>query len=45
MPRGARRQPVAFEQHDVAPAHVGEVVGDRAADDPAADHDGAGALG
>ena len=40
VPRG---EPVALEQHDVL-AQVGQVVGDRGADDAAADHDDAGAL-
>ena len=40
VPRRARGEPVALEQHDVLPAQVGEVVGDRGADDAAADdHD------
>ena len=30
VPRGAGGEPVALEQHDVLPAHVGQVVGDRA---------------
>ena len=41
VPGGARGQPVALEQHDVLPAHVGQVIGDRAADDAAADDDDA----
>ena len=45
VPGGARGEPVALEQHHVLPAHVGQVVGDRAADDAAADDDDARALG
>ena len=36
---------LALEQHDVAPAELGEVIGDRAADDAAADDDDTGAGG
>ena len=43
VPGGAGGEPVALEQHDVL-AQVGQVVGDRGADDAAADHDDAGAL-
>ena len=39
VPGGAAGQGFAFEQNDVAPAHFAKVVGDRAADDPAADDD------
>ena len=45
VPRRARGEPVALEEDDVLPAHVGQVVGDRAADDAAADDDDAGAVG
>src|SRR5262249_56346534 len=45
VPGGAGGDAVALEEHDVFPAHVGEVVSDRAADDAAADDDDAGALG
>ena len=44
VPGGARGQAVALEQDDVLPAHVGQVVGDGAADDAAADDDDAGAI-
>ena len=44
--RAARvRQRALVEQDDVRPALVGEVVGDRVADDAAADDDGAGLAG
>ena len=39
VPRGARREPVALEEHDVVPARVSQVIGDRGADDAAADDD------
>ena len=39
MPRCAVRQLQPFEQHDIADAALGEVVGDAAADDAAADDD------
>ena len=42
MPGGAGRQPVALEHEHVGPAGVGEVVGDRGADDAAADDDDSG---
>ena len=45
VPGGARGQPVALEQHDVPDAHVRQVVGDRGADDAAADDDDPGAVG
>ncbi len=45
MPGGARGEAVALQQHDVAPAQVRQMVGDRGADDAAADHDGACAIG
>ncbi|CAB4969795.1 unannotated protein [freshwater metagenome] len=44
MPGGAGGEPIAFEEHDVAPAEVAEVVGDGGADDAAADDDDACAL-
>ena len=39
------RQRALVEQHEVAPAELGEVVGEAVADDAGADHDGAGAAG
>ena len=41
VPRGAVRQLQPLQQHDVAHAALGEMVGDAAADDPAADDDDA----
>ena len=38
VPGGAVREAVLLDQHDVAPAQLGEVVEDAAAADPAADH-------
>ena len=45
VPGGARCQLLAFEQHHVLPAELGEMVGDRAASHAAADDDGAGLRG
>ena len=45
MPGRAAGQPPLLQQHDVAPAVLGQVIGDRAADDAAADDDGARAIG
>ena len=45
MPRGAVRELQTFQQHDVAHAALGQMVGDAAADDPAADDDDAGLCG
>ena len=45
MPGGAARELLALEQHDVAPAELGQMVGDGAADDAAADDDDPGVLG
>ncbi len=45
VPGGAGGEPVALEQEHVGPAGVGEVVGDGAADDAAADDDDAGTVG
>ena len=39
MPGGAGGEPLAFEQDDVGPSELGEVIGHRAADDAAADDD------
>ena len=39
MPGGAAGELALLEQHDVAPAELGEVVGDARADDAAADDD------
>ncbi len=39
VPRGAGGELVALEEHDVAPAQAGEVVGDAGPDDAAADDD------
>ena len=39
VPGRPGREAVALEQHRVGPAQLGQVVGDRRADDPAADHD------
>ena len=39
MPRGAGGQPVALEQQHVGDPEVGQVVGDRGADDAAPDDD------
>ena len=41
MPGGAAGQLLALEQHDVGPAELGQVIGDRTAGDAAADDDGA----
>src|SRR5262245_54160165 len=38
MPRGAGGEAVALQQHDVLPAHMREVIGDRRPDDAATDH-------
>ncbi len=38
MPGRAGREPVALQQHHVLPAHAGEVIGHRGADDAAPDH-------
>ena len=45
VPRGARRELVALDEHDVAPAQVRQVVRDRATDDTTADHDDPGPRG
>ena len=45
MPGGAARELALFEQDDVVPAHLGEVIGHAAANDAAADDDDAGVLG
>ena len=45
VPGGAGGQPVALQEHDILPAHVGEVVGHRGADDAAADHHDARPIG
>ena len=45
VPGGARGQPVALQQHHLAHPGVREVVGDRGADDAAADHDDTGPVG
>ena len=42
MPGRAGGQLLALQQHDVGPAELGQVIGDRAAGDAAADDDGAG---
>ena len=42
MPCGAAGQLPAFQQHDIGPARLGEVIGDRTAGDTAADDDRAG---
>ena len=39
MPGRARGQLLALEQHDVGPAELGQMIGDRAAGDAAADDD------
>jgi hypothetical protein len=44
MPGRAAGQLLAFEQHDVGPAELGQVIGHRAAGDAAADDDHAGIL-
>ena len=38
VPRRARGEPIALQQHDVLPAHVRQVIGDRRPDDAAAHH-------
>jgi hypothetical protein len=43
VPRRARGQPVALEEQHVGPSELTEVVGDRGADDAAADDHDAGA--
>ena len=43
MPGGAAGQLPAFEQHHIRDAQLGQVVGDGAADDAAADDDDVGA--
>ena len=45
VPGRAAGQRTLLEEHDVGPPELGQVVGDAAADDPAADDDHAGALG
>jgi len=37
MPRGSRSEFSAFQQHQILPAHFGQVIEDAAADDSAAD--------
>ncbi len=44
MPRGARGELVALEEHDVFPAHVGQVIGHGAADHSPPDDDDTGTL-
>ncbi|OPZ55105.1 MAG: hypothetical protein BWY91_01257 [bacterium ADurb.BinA028] len=45
VPGGAGGESVAFEDDDVGPAEVGQVIGDRGADDPAPDDDDSGSFG
>ena len=45
VPGGAGGERLALQQHDVGPAELSEMIGDRAACDPAADDDGAGVGG
>ena len=45
VPRGARGELVALDQHRVGPAEMAQVVGDGRADDAAADDDDTGAVG
>ena len=45
MPRGTVGELMLLEQHDVVLAHLGEPVGDAAAEDATADDDDAGAGG
>ncbi len=45
VPGGAGGELLALQKHDVGPAELGQMIGDRAAGNPAADDDGAGFLG
>ena len=45
VPGGARGQALAFQQDNICPAELGQVIGHRGADDAAADDDGAGVSG
>lgn len=45
MPGGAGGELLALQQHHIGDALLGEVIGDRAADDTAADDHDIGALG
>ncbi len=42
VPRRAARKPTLFQHRDIAPAELGQMIGDRAPDDAAADDDDAG---
>jgi hypothetical protein len=42
MPCGARGQLLAFQQHNVFPAHLGQMIGDRGTRDATANYDGTG---
>ena len=44
VPCGPAGEAVALQQHDIAPAEMRQVIGDRGADDAAADHHDAGAI-
>ena len=45
VPGGAAGEPSLLQQHDVAPAEFGQMIGDRASDHAAADDDRARAVG
>ena len=45
VPGGAGREPVAFEDDDIGPPQMGQVIGDRRADDASADDDDPGSRG
>ena len=45
VPGGAGGELLALQQHDVGPAELGQMIGDRAAGNAAADDDGAGLCG
>jgi hypothetical protein len=42
MPGRAAGEAALFEQHDIRPTELGQVIGNRAADNAAADNDDAG---
>jgi hypothetical protein len=44
MPGGSRSETIPLKEHDIAPAHMGQVVGNRSSDDAATDDDDSGTL-
>jgi len=45
LPGGPTRELPAFEEHDILPALLGQMVGDTGTDDAATDNNGAGSIG